>query len=45
MKSGNSYVWPMFPLDTTSGEPDRVTDVTFRLGLIGRLSGRAITLV
>jgi len=45
MKSGNSYVWPMFPLDTTSAEPDRVTDVTFRLGLIGRLSGRAITLV
>ena len=44
-KSSNPFLWPMYPLeDHLSGE-ERWTDVTFRLGLIGRLAGRTIELV
>jgi hypothetical protein len=35
-------VWPSFPLDEGTSAEARLTDVTFRLGLIGRLSGRPI---
>jgi hypothetical protein len=43
--STNPFVWPLFPLDTSgaAGE-ERWTDVTFRIGLIGRLAGRPIEL-
>ncbi len=44
-KSPNPFLWPMYPLeDHTSGD-ERWTDATFRLGLIGRLSGRVIEIV
>ncbi|HVF39910.1 MAG TPA: hypothetical protein VM939_08415 [Gemmatimonadaceae bacterium] len=43
----NPRVWPMFPLEESSNSPTRapgasVADVTFRVGLIGRLLGRDI---
>ncbi|HET7584446.1 MAG TPA: hypothetical protein VFK13_06030 [Gemmatimonadaceae bacterium] len=42
MRSSNPYVWALFPLqDEQTGEA-RFADVTFRLGLIARLSGRPI---
>lgn len=44
-KSSDPYVWPMFPLEVTHGGEERWCDVTFRIGLIARLSGRQITLV
>jgi hypothetical protein len=44
-RSSSPYVWPMFPLETASAGDERWTDVTFRLGLIARLSGRPIEVV
>ena len=44
-KSGNPYLWPSFPLESTSAGEERWSDVTFRIGLIARLSGRPIELV
>ncbi|MBX3173839.1 MAG: hypothetical protein KF709_05470 [Gemmatimonadaceae bacterium] len=44
-KSTDPYVWPMFPLEVTHGGDERWCDVTFRIGLIARLSGRPITLI
>lgn len=44
-KSANPYVWPMFPLEQAHGGEERWCDVTFRIGLIARLSGRPIDLV
>ncbi len=42
-RSTNPYVWPSYPLESHQGVGDeRWTDVTFRLGLIARLSGRTI---
>lgn len=43
-KSTNPYVWPMFPLERAHGGDERWADVTFRIGLIARLSGREIEL-
>jgi hypothetical protein len=43
-KSSNPFLWPMYPLDEQHEGDERWTDVTFRLGLIGRLSGRTIEL-
>jgi hypothetical protein len=48
--SANPRVWPMFPLEDFSGGSVRGTsaafaDVTFRIGLIGKLSGREIELI
>lgn len=43
-KSSNPYVWPMFPLEQTHGGEERWCDVTFRIGLIARLSGRPVEL-
>ena len=45
LKSASTYVWPSFPLDAQGSGEERGSDVTFRLGLIGRLTGRPITLV
>jgi len=36
------FVWPYFPLESDRGAEGRWTDVTFRLGLIARLTGRPI---
>jgi hypothetical protein len=44
-KSTNPYVWPMFPLEVHNSGDERWTDVTFRIGLIARLSGRPIELI
>ena len=44
-RSANPYVWPMFPLEVTHGGDERWVDVTFRIGLIARLSGRPIDLI
>lgn len=43
-KSSNPYVWPMFPLEQAHGGEERWCDVTFRIGLIARLSGRPVEL-
>lgn len=44
-RSQNPFVWPMYPLEDHMSGDERWTDVTFRLGLIGRLSGRTIDVV
>jgi hypothetical protein len=44
-KTTNPLVWPTFPLESMSVGEERWADVTFRLGLIARLSGRPIELV
>ena len=41
-RSTSADVWPIYPLEEHLGGEDRWTDVTFRLGLIARLSGRTI---
>jgi len=41
-KSTNPFLWPMYPLEDNMSGDERWTDVTFRLGLIGRLMGRTI---
>jgi hypothetical protein len=35
----------MFPLEEVHGGDERWTDVTFRIGLIARLSGRPIEVI
>lgn len=45
VKSSNPFVWPTYPLEDHPSGDERWTDVTFRLGLIGRLAGRTIELV
>jgi hypothetical protein len=40
-RSTSPFVWPMFPLTEVDGADTRWVDVTFRIGLIARLSGRA----
>ncbi len=42
VRSSNPYVWALFPLEESQEGEARFTDVTFRLGLIARLSGRPI---
>jgi hypothetical protein len=44
-RTTNQYVWPSYPLEDHGAGEVRWTDVTFRLGLIARLSGRPIELV
>ena len=43
--SDNAYVWPAYPLEAQQAGDDRWTDITFRLGLIARLSGRTIEII
>ena len=42
--TANAWAWPTFPLDDGAGAESKWTDVTFRIGLIGRLLGREIEL-
>ncbi|HUO51133.1 MAG TPA: hypothetical protein VMT93_01325 [Gemmatimonadaceae bacterium] len=42
MRSTNPFVWASFPLEPHATADDRVADVTFRLGLIARITGRTI---
>lgn len=44
-RSLNPFLWPMYPLEDHLSGDERWADVTFRLGLIGRLSGRTIEVV
>jgi hypothetical protein len=44
-RSSNPLVWPSFPLEQSVSGEERWTDVTFRLGLIGSLTGRPVELV
>jgi hypothetical protein len=41
----NPLLWPAYPLEEHPSGEERWTDITFRLGLIGRLTGRTIDLV
>ncbi len=41
----NPWAWSTFPLDDEAGQESRWADVTFRIGLIGRLLGREIELI
>lgn len=44
-RAGNPFVWPTFPLVPNASADDQAADVTFRLGLIARFSGRPLELV
>jgi len=44
-RSTSPYVWPTYPLEAALEGDARWTDVTFRLGLIARLSGRPIEII
>ena len=44
-RSQNPFLWPMYPLEDHMSGDERWTDITFRLGLIGRLTGRGIDVV
>jgi hypothetical protein len=44
-RSSNPLLWSMYPLEDHMSGDERWTDVTFRLGLIARLSGRGIDVV
>jgi hypothetical protein len=44
-KSTSPYVWSTYPLESQVAGEERWTDITFRLGLIARLSGRTIEIV
>jgi hypothetical protein len=41
----NPWAWSTFPLDDGVGAESKWTDVTFRIGLIGKLLGREIELI
>ncbi len=43
-RSSNPFTWPAYPLESALAGDERWTDVTFRLGLIARLSGRPLEL-
>lgn len=45
VRSTNPLLWPMYPLEDHMSGDERWTDITFRLGLIGRLMGRGIDVV
>jgi hypothetical protein len=44
-RSSSPLVWSAYPLEPSHAGDERWTDVTFRIGLIGRLSGRPIRLL
>ncbi len=44
IRATNPLTWHMFPLDVPRAQDGGSPDVTFRLGLIGRLSGRTVEL-
>jgi len=41
-RSSHGWVWAAYPLEPSHAGNERWTDVTFRLGLIARLSGRPV---
>jgi hypothetical protein len=44
-RTTNPLVWPSFPLESSAVGDERWSDVTFRLGLIARLSGRPVEVI
>jgi hypothetical protein len=44
-RSSNSWVWSAYPLEPSRAGDERWADMTFRIGLIARLSGRPIDLI
>jgi len=44
-KSNNAWAWSAYPLEPVGGGDERYADITFRIGLIARLSGRPVELV
>ena len=44
-RSPNPHVWPTYPLEPALEGEARWTDLTFRLGLIARLTGRPVEIV
>lgn len=44
-RSSSPFVWPTFPLGSGASVEDQAIDVTFRLGLIAKHSGRTLELV
>jgi hypothetical protein len=44
VRGANPLTWHMFPLDAARATDGGSPDVTFRLGLIGRISGRTVEL-
>ena len=44
-KSSNAWAWSAYPLEPVAGGDERYADITFRIGLIARLSGRPVELV
>ncbi len=42
LKSANPFVWASFPLEPHATSEDRMANVTFRLGIIGRYAGRTL---
>jgi hypothetical protein len=43
--TASPWAWSMFPLDDGAGAESRWADVTFRIGLIGKILGREIELI
>jgi len=43
-RSSNPWCWATYPLEPSHAGDERWTDVTFRIGLIAKLSGRSINL-
>lgn len=44
-RSSHAFVWPSFPLSVNVTTDDQASDVTFRLALIARYSGRPVEFV
>jgi hypothetical protein len=44
-RQSHAFVWPSFPLAANVSADDHAGDVTFRLALIGRYSGRPVEFV
>jgi len=44
-RTSSPWVWSSYPLEPSHGGDERWSDVTFRIGLIARLSGRHIQIV
>ncbi len=44
-RSSNPWCWAPYPLEPSHAGDERWTDVTFRIGLIARISGRPINVV
>ena len=44
-RPGHAFVWPSFPLAANVSPDDQAGDVTFRLAMIGRYSGRPVQVV